>query len=170
MPSRVEAVVDALNQLPLIARFTLFGAMICGARGRRRADRGHRDDSCAGGRQSGAQCSKQSGCQQTAYLDGKQKKIYSFNRTYKCKKSGSSLSAYMSGQPKFKRGKVTFKMSVTSVDSGEETVLGTSTVKAKLKKKKRLTGSWKIDEVADGCKNVAKGKFKLKYKGPLYGG
>jgi hypothetical protein len=118
----------------------------------------------------GAKCSKKSGCKQSAYLDGKQKKIYSFNRVYNCSKSGSSLSAYMSGQPRFKKGKVTFKMSVTSSDSGEESVLGTSTVKMKLKKKKKLTGSWKIDKVAPGCKNVTKGKIKLKYKGPLYGG
>lgn len=119
----------------------------------------------------GAKCSKKSGCKQSAYLDGNHKKVYSFNRTYKCKQKDSYLSTYMSGQPKFnKKGRATIKMNVTSSDSGKETVLGTMTVKAKLKKKKKLTGSWKIDKVADGCSNLKKGSFKLKYKQALYGG
>lgn len=66
-----------------------------------------------------------------------------------------------------KAGKFKYTVdAVTWPTTGSESVTGRMTITGKLVKKKKITGSWKLDKYSDACASVATGKFSMKYVRP----
>jgi hypothetical protein len=112
---------------------------------------------------------KKTSCLGAGYVQGS--KLVSMSLSPKCTKT--SFLQISSGNPVkiSSSGKFSFTAQVSTYNTGDtESVTGTATVKGKVKSKKKITGTWKVDKVASSCSKVDHGSYKFKYTGVAHGG
>lgn len=116
-------------------------------------------------------CASKGNCPVAVYLNKKQSRVIALSIYQSCP-DGSSISISMSHSAKVSsKGKFKFNSSGWNYDkTAQANVEGTATVSGKVKKGKKVSLTYSIDQYPAACKDVASGKATAKYRGAAHGG
>lgn len=117
------------------------------------------------------QCSSATLCKSAVYTQGN--KIVTLQIGAQCTDSRVTLSGSSQTPVKFSKKTGKFKLTTEtrsySYATGE-VINGTMEVSGKVSKKKKVSGTYKVDKAVSECAGVLSGKFSAKYKGTQKGG